>query len=148
MLKLNKIFYKNSEDMSELGNESVHLVVTSPSYPMIQKWDALYGIVDFDKQHNQLCKIWRECYRVLVVGGIACINIGDATRSIDKNFCCYPNYAKVVMDCWQLGFVSLVPILWRKITNRPNAFLGSGFFLLTFIQLHFASKEASPVYLL
>jgi site-specific DNA-methyltransferase (cytosine-N4-specific) len=25
-----------------------------------------------------------------------------------------------------MGFTPLVPIIWRKISNRPNAFLGSG----------------------
>jgi site-specific DNA-methyltransferase (cytosine-N4-specific) len=62
-----------------------------------------------------------------VDGGIMCVNIGDATRKVGGNFQCYPNYAKVVMKCRELGFDSLVPIFWKKISNRPNAFLGSGF---------------------
>jgi site-specific DNA-methyltransferase (cytosine-N4-specific) len=30
------------------------------------------------------------------------------------------------MKCVEIGFTSLIPILWKKISNRPNAFLGSG----------------------
>jgi site-specific DNA-methyltransferase (cytosine-N4-specific) len=104
---------------------------------MIQKWDELKLFVegredtviskdDFWLQHGRLLKIWEECFRVLVKGGIACINIGDATRSIDKEFCCYPNYAKMTMTLFKKGFTPLVPIIWKKISNRPNAFLGSG----------------------
>jgi len=121
------IFKHSSENMPELKAESVQLVVTSPPYPMIAKWDDLYRIVDFDIQHSMLLPVWEECYRVLSQGGILCINIGDATRTIDRIYQCYPNYARLVMDCRQIGFLALVPVLWRKISNRPNAFLGSGF---------------------
>lgn len=131
------IYNHSSESMHEIGNETVHLIVTSPPYPMIQKWDELplfvegreefvIDKIDFGYQHSRLQKIWEECKRVLVKGGIACINIGDATRSIDKEFCCYPNYAKITMTMYEMGFTPLVPIIWRKISNRPNAFLGSG----------------------
>jgi site-specific DNA-methyltransferase (cytosine-N4-specific) len=121
------IHYKSSENMDELKDDSVQLVVTSPPYPMISKWDKMFKIIDFDKQHEALKKIWAEVYRILIPGGMFCLNIGDATRTINKNFCCYPNYAKAVMDCVDVGFNSLIPIFWRKISNRPNAFLGSGF---------------------
>lgn len=126
--------------MPELKDNSVHLVVTSPPYPMIEKWDDLYLSADtlypmelsFKSRHALLKRVWAECYRVLVPGGICCINIGDTTRTFDdeiggKCFKCYPNYAKVVIDCLDIGFVPLIPILWKKISNRPNAFLGSGF---------------------
>jgi DNA modification methylase len=81
---------------------------------------------NFWTQHGLLRRVWTETRRVLVDGGIACINIGDATRSYDKHFYCFPNYACVTMDMWQLGFTPLIPIIWKKISNRPNAFLGSG----------------------
>jgi len=112
--------------LKELKDKSVHLVVTSPMYPMIKKWDELFGKVDFEYQHKQLDIIWNETYRLLIDGGICCINIGDATRSIDGNFQCFPNYARIVMYCMSIGYTPLIPILWKKISNRPNAFLGSG----------------------
>jgi len=94
---------------------------------MIKKWDSLFRKVNFQHQHTVLDKTWKECYRILIPGGICCINIGDATRTIDKNFACYPNFARVVIKCMAIGFTPLIPILWKKISNRPNAFLGSGF---------------------
>lgn len=128
MSKFSNIVYnKSSEDMSEIQDKSIHLVATSPPYPMIKKWDSLFNKVDFEYQHEILDNVWTECDRVLIDGGILCINIGDATRSIDGSFCCYPNYARIVTFCYAAGFVPLIPIYWRKISNRPNAFLGSGF---------------------
>jgi DNA modification methylase len=93
---------------------------------MIEKWDNLLGTVNFWFQHDKLLPVWTEVKRVLVRGGIACINIGDATRSIDGEFCCYPNFAQVTLTMFKLGFTPLIPIIWKKISNRPNAFLGSG----------------------
>ena len=115
------------EILTTLSDKSVHLVVTSPPYPMIKKWDELFGTTDFDLQHYHLDTVWEELYRLLIPGGICCINIGDATRSIDGNFECYPNYARVVNYLKHIvGFTPLIPIIWKKISNRPNAFLGSG----------------------
>jgi len=123
-----KFYNQDSGNMSQIENNSIHLIVTSPPYPMIKKWDKLFEVVNFDYQHIQLNHTWQECYRVLVPGGIACINIGDATRSFKGyGFFCFPNYARVTMDMWNLRFTSLIPIIWKKISNRPNAFLGSGF---------------------
>ena len=135
------VFYHSSEGMSELPDGSVQLVVTSPPYPMIEMWDGLFEKLlhlpkgsfakrpdAFDISHKFLGKIWVECYRVLEKGGFLCVNIGDATRTIKSDFRCYMNHSRVTEVCESIGFQSLVPILWRKPTNKPNAFLGSGFY--------------------
>ena len=122
------MFYnKSSHIMSEVENGSVHLIITSPPYPMIAKWDEQFGTVDFLKHHQKLNLTWFECWVKLCEGGIMCINIGDATRSIDGQFQCYPNFAYITIEMRMFGLIPLVPILWKKISNRPNAFLGSGF---------------------
>lgn len=136
------IYNHSSVSMPEIEDESVHLVVTSPPYPMIAKWDELFeklGSIKqgrdyersqpwalFENQHDVLYRVWCEVTRVLIDGGIACINIGDATRSFNKHFYCFPNYAKLTMLMHLLDYTPLVPIIWKKISNRPNAFLGSG----------------------
>lgn len=44
--------YKHSsENMCEIGDNTIHLIITSPPYPMIEKWDNLFGVVDFEQQH-------------------------------------------------------------------------------------------------
>lgn len=63
----------------------------------------------------------------MISGGIIAINIGDATRTTDGDFQCFPNFAKTCMLLKEIGFTLLIPVLWKKISNRPNAYLGSGF---------------------
>ncbi len=125
----------------DLPSDSVNLVVTSPPYPMIEMWDQSFSDQDpqvahhlakadgpaaFDAMHRLLDQVWRECHRVLRVGGFACVNIGDATRSVFGQFRLYTNHARIIGACEALGFQSLPAIIWRKQTNAPNKFMGSG----------------------
>ncbi|MEZ4885439.1 MAG: site-specific DNA-methyltransferase [Chitinophagales bacterium] len=136
-----QIHWGNAANMQAIEAESVDLVVTSPPYPMIEMWDEIFaaqetsvkealkqgdGPASFEAMHQILDKVWAEVYRVLKVGGIACINIGDATRTIDKHFRLYSNHARILQYCILLGFSNLPTILWRKQTNAPNKFMGSG----------------------
>jgi modification methylase len=108
---------------------------------MIQMWDELFtsmsdkiknalsendGNVAFEAMHCELDKVWRECNRVLKPGSFACINIGDATRTLKGTFQLYPNHSRIINAFLQLGFNALPVILWRKQTNAPNKFMGSG----------------------
>ena len=140
--------------MTEIPDNSIQLIVTSPPYPMIAMWDKLFCEIEptvaalwrkletkgndadvqqiYDAMHNYLAKVWKEAHRVLIEGGIACINIGDATRSINGKFHLYPNHSRITEICEKIGFTSLPYILWKKPTNKPaykgkGAFLGSGF---------------------
>jgi DNA modification methylase len=136
-----KIYFQNALQIQKLPTESISLVVTSPPYPMIEMWDEIFaqmnptirsaldqadGKTAFDLMHHELFTIWAEMYRVLIPGGILCINIGDATRTLGGNFALYPSHARIISGCQELGFSSLPEILWRKQTNAPNKFMGSG----------------------
>ncbi len=130
-----------AEKMKKLADRSVNLVVTSPPYPMIDMWDDIFSSQDpkiakalkksdgplaFELMHQVLDKVWEEVSRVLSPGGFACINIGDATRTINDHFALYPNHARILTATQALGFTALPCILWRKQTNAPNKFMGSG----------------------
>jgi len=80
----------------------------------------------FALMHEVLDEAWKEVYRVLRPGGVACVNIGDATRTIDRDFRMYSNHSRILASLLAGGFVSLPDILWRKPTNAPNKFMGSG----------------------
>ena len=130
-----RVFMQSSEEMP-LPDASVDLVVTSPPYPMIEMWDPLFaswtGLSADDPGfyracHGALARVWRECARVLKDGGIAAINVGDACRGGPQGFRLWANHVAVTEACEAAGLVPLVPILWKKPTNKPNAFLGSGF---------------------
>jgi DNA modification methylase len=127
--------------MRAIPTAGVDLVVTSPPYPMIAMWDEIFSDLDpaigkalareqgnlaFDLMHKQLDPVWDEVFRILKTGGIACINIGDATRTVDGNFRLFSNQSRIITYLIRLGFVALPIILWRKQTNAPNKFMGSG----------------------
>ena len=116
--------------MPSVGPSSVHLVVTSPPYPMIPQWDESFrrwGADGYASMHDRLAEVWAACHRVLVPGGLLAVNIGDALRSGPDGFRLWPNHVDVARACEAAGFRPLPYILWKKPTNRPNAFLGSGF---------------------
>ena len=127
--------------MDTIQNNTIDLVVTSPPYPMIEMWDECFveqdgqigkaledrdGPTAFAGMHRQLDQVWAECYRTLRTGGFACINIGDATRKIGNTFRLYTNHSRITSFCESLGFQTLPAVLWRKQTNAPNKFMGSG----------------------
>jgi len=125
-----RLVHGDARELTEVSDRSVQLVVTSPPYPMIPQWDALFralGAEDYAGMHRVLADAWRECRRVLVSGGILAVNIGDALRTTDGEFRLWPNAAETLVSASRLGFVPLPYILWKKPTNKPNAFLGSGF---------------------
>ena len=108
---------------------------------MIEMWDAQFSTTDsrigaaltqgdgnraFALMHTCLDAVWAECYRVLRPGGLACINIGDATRKIGGEFRLFSNHSRILQALSELGLSVLPDILWRKPTNAPNKFLGSG----------------------
>jgi DNA modification methylase len=140
MISDHRIHFADARQMTAVASESVHLVVTSPPYPMIEMWDDLFcrhtdtadalrrqdGMAAFESMHRQLDPVWAELHRVLVPGGMACINIGDATRTVNGEFALYPNHSRILSHMLALGFTNLPNILWRKQTNAPNKFMGSG----------------------
>jgi DNA modification methylase len=141
MNTIHKIIISSAQKMEHLKESSIDLVVTSPPYPMIEMWDEILskqnpdisraiamnnGLLAFEIMHSILDKVWSEVNRVLKCGGFACINIGDATRTINKEFALYPNHSRIINAFHHLGMTNLPNILWRKQTNAPNKFMGSG----------------------
>lgn len=114
--------------------ESVDLVITSPPYPMISMWDAVFmdmdpqiGLPDhwgkkdgpspmdvFERMHAQLDLVWSELFVVVRDGGIVALNIGDATRSVNRVFRMFPNGARAMMGMIKAGFVPLPNLYWKK----------------------------------
>ena len=127
--------------MAAIASNSVDLVVTSPPYPMIEMWDNSFamqnptidaaiakgqGQLAYEMMHALLDQVWHEVARVLKPGAIACINIGDATRKLGTTFSLYPNHSRIIQSFLSLGMHNLPNIIWRKPTNAPNKFMGSG----------------------
>ena len=143
LITKHKILNCDSRDLSIIKDNSIALVVTSPPYPMVKMWDNLFGKLNkeigsslaafdgrmaFSLMHIELEKVWRELFRVLVDGGFACINIGDATRKVGDRFMLYANHFRIMRAFFEIGFDILPIVHWRKQTNAPNKFMGSGMY--------------------
>ncbi len=136
-----KIYIDTAAKMNAIESNSIALVVTSPPYPMIEMWDEIMakqnpeiqnaldkkdGAKAFELMHSLLDDVWGEISRVLMPGGFACINIGDATRTLNGEFQLYSNHSRIINTFNKLGLQNLPNIIWRKQTNAPNKFMGSG----------------------
>lgn len=141
MKTTHRVVAGDSRSLSRVDDNSVELVVTSPPYPMIEMWDDLFSELDseirdhlengegrtaFRRMHEELENVWREIDRVLVDGGIACVNVGDATRTVDGSFRVFQNHSRIIDAFESLGFEPLPEILWRKPANSGAKFMGSG----------------------
>ncbi len=141
MATSHSVLFQDSRALEDIPSDSIDLIVTSPPYPMIEMWDDIFGALNseinrkiknadgneaFELMHKALDAVWHELFRVLKDGGFACINIGDATRKLKDDFRLYPNHARILNCLSRIGFSTLPDILWRKQTNAPNKFMGSG----------------------
>ena len=125
------------EDSTQISFPKHEIVVTSPPYPMVEMWDSVfaqmnqniknaYGYNKFELMHQELDKVWKNISDSIVEGGIVCINIGDATRTSNDRFKLYPNHSRIIKKMIDLGFDVLPEIIWKKTSNKPNKFMGSG----------------------
>ncbi len=116
--------------LTAIADGSVELVLTSPPYPMVAQWDEQFralGARDHAGMLRLLAGAWREAYRVLVPGGMLVVVVGDALRRGEHGFRLWANHAAILLDAERAGFRPLPYVLWKKPTNRANAYLGSGF---------------------
>jgi modification methylase len=116
-----------------IPDQSVHLVVTSPPYFDLKKYndhaDQLGDIHDYNAFHEELDKVWRECYRALVPGGRLVCNVGDvciARRENKGRHLVLPLHADIAVRARRIGFDYLTPILWHKIANAKFEANGNG----------------------
>lgn len=103
---VNRIFCKSSECMSELPDNSIHLMVTSPPYNVGKEYDANLSLQEY---RDLLKRVLKETYRVLVPGGRACINIANLGR---KPY--IPLHSYIIEDMHEIGFLMRGEIIWDK----------------------------------
>jgi site-specific DNA-methyltransferase (adenine-specific) len=117
-----KIIIGDSRRMSEIKDESIHLVITSPPYWQLKD----YGTSDqigFDDSYedyiNNLNLVWSECRRALHKGCRLCINIGDQfARSVYYGrYKIIPIRTEIIRFCETVGMDYMGAIIWQKVTT-------------------------------
>ncbi len=118
-----KIYCDDSRRMTHVASSSVHLVVTSPPYWTLKKYELIDGqlgmIQDYEGFLDELTKVISECHRVLVPGGRFVCVVGDVCiprRKIGKHVV-YPLHSDITIRARRSGFDNLTPILWYKIAS-------------------------------
>jgi DNA modification methylase len=130
-----RIYHGDSRALTELADGSVHLVVTSPPYWTLKEYPRGEGqlgwISDYDSFVEELAKVWREAFRVLVPGGRLVVVVGDVClprRKVGRHLV-VPLHASIQEACRKIGFDNLSPIIWSKIANAKFEVEGGGGFL-------------------
>ncbi len=110
---LNRIFCKSSENMSELPNESVHLMITSPPYNVGKEYD---NDLSLEEYLDLLKSVFKETYRVLVNGGRVCINVANVGR---KPY--IPLHSHIIKIMSEIGFFMRGEIIWDKSASAGTS---------------------------
>jgi len=131
-----KLINGDSRDLSFIPDESVHLIITSPPYWNLKRYndipDQMGHIQDYEVFLGELKKVWLHVFRVLVPGGRLVCVVGDvcvARRRFGRHLV-FPLHSDISVICRKIGFDNLNPIIWHKIANAsyevPNGskFLG------------------------
>jgi len=123
----------DARDWDFLSSESVHLVLTSPPYWTLKKYnesDAQLGSVEnYEGFLAELDRVWTHCFRVLAPGGRLVCVVGDVCLSRRKNggrHTVVPLHASIQERCRTMGFDNLAPIIWHKIANATLEASGNG----------------------
>jgi len=108
--------------MTELPDNSVHLVITSPPYWQLKDYGAenQIGFNDsYENYINHLNLVWKECYRTLHDGCRLCINIGDqfARAVYYGRYKVIPIREEIIKFCENIGFDYMGAIIWQKVTT-------------------------------
>jgi len=129
-----RVLLGDARVMRELSHESVHFVVTSPPYWTLKQYDGRAGDAQLGHLQNykqflrELNLTWERCFNALVPGGRLCVVIGDVClprRTFGRHLV-VPIHADISVQCRDLGFDYLTPILWYKIANAATEVKGNG----------------------
>ncbi len=130
---VHKLRLGDARDLSWIPDSSVHLVVTSPPYWTLKKYepgndDQMGDICDYERFLGELDRVWKECKRVLVEGGRVCCVVGDVCIPRKKGGRHYvmPLHADIQVRARGNGLDCLTPIIWHKIANGMTEAKGNG----------------------
>lgn len=121
-----KIIIGDSRNMSEIDNETIDLIITSPPYWHLKDYGVENQIGYGQTLHEylkDLYRVWQECFRVLKEGRRLCINIGDqfARSIVYGRYKIIPLHSEIIAQCEDIGFDYMGAIIWQKKTTMNTS---------------------------
>ncbi len=114
MKTTHKLIFGNCMEMNEIGDSSIHLIVTSPPYYNAPfDYDGLFS--NYEQYLGVLNHFAKESFRVLSEGRIVALNIDDMLVNGTK----YPIVADATKIFQNAGFRYRDRIIWKK----PDGYL-------------------------
>ncbi len=110
---LDQLYCASSEQMSEIPDDSIHLMVTSPPYNAKKEYD---DDLSLDEYRELLRNVFAETYKKLVTGGRACINIANLGR---KPY--IPLHSHIIEDLLEIGYYMRGEIIWDKAASAGSS---------------------------
>lgn len=119
-----KLVLGDARDLSFIPDASVHLIVTSPPYWSLKRYednpDQMGHMPNYEVFLGEIEKVWHHAYRILAPGGRLVCVVGDVCLSRRQNagrHVVVPLHADICVQCRRIGFDNLNPIIWHKIAN-------------------------------
>ena len=125
----------DARELDWIDDGSVHLVVTSPPYWTLKKYNdhpsQLGDVTDYEAFLDELDRVWEHAFRVLVPGGRLVCVVGDVCLSRREfgRHVVMPLHSDIAVRCRKIGFDNLNPIIWHKISNAKFEVEGNSSFL-------------------
>lgn len=110
---LNEVFVHSAEQMSELPDNSVALMVTSPPYHVGKDYDV---DTSFEQYLGLLEAVFAETYRKLQPGGRAVVNVANLGRRPYV-----PLSHLVTARMLKIGYLMRAEIVWRKAKGAAGS---------------------------
>ena len=107
------LIHGDAQDMSQIPDNSVHLMVTSPPYNVTKEYDDDLTLSEYlQLLHN----VFSEVYRVLAPGGRAVVNIANVGR---KPYIPLASHVNVLMS--GIGFLMRGEVIWDKSASAGSS---------------------------
>ena len=96
-----------------IADNFVDIIITSPPYNVAHVYENYNDDLDFQTYLNSMKMIFKECYRVLKVGGRICVNIPFAVKNRESKEVRFLSvYLTQILN--EIGFSEFEFITWHK----------------------------------
>lgn len=113
-----KVIFDSSENMSQIKDESIKVIITSPPYWNLKDYfkEGQIGQESYQQYIDRMTKVWKECYNKLKTDGSLWININ--TRVINGETILIPQ--DIIKECKKIGYYFKEIIIWHKSSGIPT----------------------------